>query len=208
MSILSDRDIGYMLEPGGGLKIDPLYEPIQPTSVDLRLGNQAIVPADIQERIVDPMMGVISQPGTKLIEDSLYLFPGMFILGETLEYVELPPHLVGILMGKSSMARIGLQIESAGYVDPGWKGRLTLEIKNLGPYTIRLRPGMLIAQIRFEPIYAPVDEYEQGPIHAYGDPDVNSHYQGAMTVQSARFDRRPKLAAPETPARTELTQPD
>jgi dCTP deaminase len=73
-----------------------------------------------------------------------------FLLVTTLEWIEIGDLLAGILVGKSSLARLGLQVESAGYIDPGYKGCPTLELKNLGPYDIILRPGMPIAHLRVE----------------------------------------------------------
>lgn len=183
MGILSDRDIRSRLKPGGGLVVEPLYEPIQPASIDLRLGDQIIIP--LGGHIIDPGLGlgVRDRPQDFVTH---YLEPGGFVLGCTLERVEIPPHLIGHLEGKSSLARFGLQIESAGYVDPGWKGRLTLEIKNLGLDTIVLRPGMLICQIRFEIVIA--DDRPGHPEGLYGDPGLNSHYQGAETVQAGQLE--------------------
>lgn len=184
MGVLSDRDIGWQLEHGD-LVVIPLFEPIQPTSIDLRLGDRIIIPKG--GHIIDPQeyLGTTDSPRSWTHH---VLTPGEFLLGSTLEHVEIPPHLVGILVGKSSLARFGLQIESAGYVDPGWKGRLTLEIKNLGLDSIVLRPGMPICQIRFEMVVA--NDRPGRPEHLYGDPALNSHYQGAETVQVGRLERQ------------------
>lgn len=188
VGILADRDIEFQLERGG-LEIRPLSLPLQPTSVDLRLHDQLRYLT--AGETVDPR-----KPGevTTTIRDlDLHILnPGEFVLGATLEWIEVPTHLVGIVMGKSSLARIGLQVEAAGYVDPGWKGRLTLELKNLGPCRIILSAGMLIAQIRFERLD------QNPPRHGYGDPEVGSHYQGSRGPIGGRFGR--ELGPLGTPA--------
>lgn len=194
MGILSDRDIRWQLDHGH-LVVDPLYEPMQPASIDLRLGNQIILPKG--GHIIDPQenLGTTDSPRPWNMH---VLTPGEFVLGSTLEYVQIPPHLVGHLEGKSSLARFGLQIECAGYVDPGWRGRLTLEIKNLGLDIIILRPGMLICQIRFEMMIA--GDRPGRPERLYGDPALNSHYQGAETVQVGQLGAPPSL--PQSDRRT------
>jgi len=198
MGILSDREIEWMMEKEG-LVIEPILLPIQSASVDLRLGNNILRQSSGQ--VVDPVHGRIPDESVKPMGNKHYLFPGQWLLAETLEYIEIPPSLVGILVGKSSLARFGLQIESAGYVDPGWKGVLTLEIKNLGEYTIVLRPEMMICQIRFEPVVGlPVQ-------HPYGHPALNSHYQGSQGVQAGRSDPQPGHAEPDRPARTRSSSP-
>lgn len=181
MGILSDRDIEWQLEHGG-LEIRPLSLPIQPTSVDLRLGDELryLTAGQILDTR-DP--GEVLTTLRSLDDHTHMLNPGEFVLGATLEWIDLPTHLVGIVMGKSSLARMGLQVEASGYVDPGWKGRLTLELKNLGPGRIVLVRGMPIAQIRF-------DRLDQNPpLHPYGDPEIGSHYQGSQGPVGARFGR-------------------
>lgn len=158
--ILNDKNIEHFLEIGS-LIIEPRPEIVQPTSVDLHLSRNVI--NDVNEEIT-------------MREHAGYrLRPGEFILASTVEWVELPPWLVGILMGKSTLARMGVQVEAAGYVDPGWKGRLTLEIKNLSEVNnVVLFAGMKICQIRFEQCAAPK--------HLYGDPALRSHYQHSSST--------------------------
>lgn len=162
--ILGNQAI-YSAIKQGKIGITPLLEPLQPTSVDLRLFHV-----------------IIAESGTihTLTESDTYdLYPGEFVLASTQEIVSLPTeYLVGILMGKSSLARLGIQVEAAGYVDPGWHGRLTLEIKNLTRDTIlALQPGMKICQIRFEAAV--------GVSLLYGDAELSSHYQDASGPQRA-----------------------
>lgn len=162
----------------GRLIVKPLLEPVQPTSIDLRLGNSIIVPKG--GHIIDPMygMGTSDVPKRLRFDQQYILYPGKVVLAATLETVVIPPDIIGILVGKSSLARLFLQIEAAGFVDPAWEGKLTLEIKNLGEDTFVLRPGMPICQIVFQWL-------DNIPTNLYGDPILNSHYQGSIQVQSA-----------------------
>src|SRR5262245_58367741 len=175
MSHLSDRAIAsYLLD--GSLVIDPILTPLQPASVDLRLGPviHHLVPGLFDPRKQDtPTM-------TEDIVETLMLGPGQFALAATYEWIEIPPGLVGIVTGKSTLARVGLQVEAAGYVDPGWKGHLTLELTNLGPLMLVLAVGMPICQIRF-------DFLTESPEHLYGDPALGSHYQESVGPVGARF---------------------
>jgi dCTP deaminase len=171
MGWLTDRDIRQQLATTQ-LVITPLFEPIQPASVDLRLSDQIILPGS--DYVIDPALG-LKAPDSPPITFPVYeLEPGEFVLGSTLEWVEVPPHLMGLLVGKSTLARIGLQVEAAGLADPGWKGRLTLEIKNLGNDVLVLRPGMPICQIYFLTPFV-----DRPPEHVYGNPLLKSRYQGS-----------------------------
>lgn len=170
MSVLSDRDIERWMQNGYiEMGVDPLVirplgaDALQPASVDLRLGAVIkIAQADGTHR------------AHHLIDDGPYLLArGVFVLAATLEYVEIPSGLVGILVGKSSRAREGFAIEDAGYVDPGWRGELTLELDNRSPAPRWLHHGMYICQIRFEPLVTPsrrlyVGQYQDsaGPVES------------------------------------------
>lgn len=195
--MLSDQDIQWMLDHER-LKISPLAEPIQSVSVDLRVGTHYLESPGGQ--IIDPARGLgplPQRPHSLNLEDGYCLGPGDFLLVSTLEWVELPPHLVGFVCGKSTMARFGLQVEAAGLVDPGWKGNLTLELKNMGTDIIVLRPGMKIAQIYFLGVQSEVNRL-------YGDEDLNSHYQGSVGVRSGVVDALPSRTgssalAPDAP---------
>lgn len=156
--ILSDRSIALALV-SGELVVDPLYLPIQPASIDLCLGKEWIFDGRLES-----------------LTDFIVLFPGEFVNVCTWEWVEIPPNLVGILVGKSSWARKGLQVESAGYVDPGWKGRLTLELKNLGKDRLTIPVGGPIAQLRLETLTLKA-------LYPYGHKSLNSHFQCATTVE-------------------------
>ncbi|HCH35205.1 MAG TPA: dCTP deaminase, partial [Dehalococcoidia bacterium] len=105
-------------------------------------------------------------------DDPFMLHPGEFVLGSTLEHVEVPSDLVARLEGKSSLGRIGLLIHStAGYVDPGWKGHLTLELSNVSNFPITLYHRMKIGQISFLKLTTPADVL-------YGSAELGSKYQG------------------------------
>jgi dCTP deaminase len=179
MTQLSNRAIqSYLLS--GEIVIDPLLTPVQPASVDLRLGPSF---SALQRGLFDPAKQ--ASPEVTACEGTYYLLgPDQFVLAVTQEWIEIPGFLSGVVTGKSSLARIGLQVEAAGYVDAGWKGRLTLEIKNLGPMLVALRAGMPICQIRFEYL-------SEVPEHLYGDPVLGSHYQGSTGPVSAVFSPLP-----------------
>ena len=144
MSVLADRDIRAELE-AGRVRIDP-YDPsdLQPSSVDLHLDKSFRVFRNNRYAFIDPRQ---PQPDlTELLaiegDEPFILHPGEFVLGQTLEWVELPDDLVARLEGRSSLGRLGLLIHStAGYVDPGWKGTLTLELSNVANLPIALYAG-------------------------------------------------------------------
>ena len=111
------------------------------------------------------------------------LHPGEFVLASTLEHIELPGDLVARLEGKSSLGRIGLLIHStAGYVDPGWKGHLTLELSNVANLPVTLYQGMKIGQISYLRLSTPAD-------NLYGDPVLGSKYQGQTEPTASRMHR-------------------
>lgn len=161
MSVLSDLSIRAHLETGR-LVIEPLGEnAVQPSSVDLRLGS---------------LVRLARRDGTHLDYDvrsrGQYLYQGDFALAATLETVTLPDDLAGQLAGRSTTARRGLIVESAGFVDPGWSGELTLELTNLSPAPVLLRCGMPIAQLILTRTTTPAER-------PYGSDGLGSHYQGS-----------------------------
>jgi dCTP deaminase len=193
MSVLSDRDIRAELE-AGRVRIDP-YDPadLQPSSVDLHLDRSFRVFRNNRYAFIDPRM---PQPDlTELLtigdDEPFVLHPGEFVLGQTLEWVELPDDLVSRLEGKSSLGRLGLLIHStAGYVDPGWKGNLTLELSNVANLPIALYYGMRIGQISFFRMSSPVER-------PYGSRELGSKYQGqsepTASASHADFERGRKV---------------
>ena len=162
---LCDRDIRY--EMTTGLVITPVEDiQFQPASVDLRLGNELRTPDD----------GVLY----RLTATGFVLQPFAFLLGDTLEYLEIPPYLSAELYGKSSLGRIGLQVHcTAGFVDPGFKGTLTLELSTLSEQGIVLRPGMPVGQLCIDQMSGPADR-------PYGHPELKSKYMSQSGPTLAR----------------------
>lgn len=152
--ILSDRSIAEQLA-AGGIVIDPLGEnAMQPSSVDLRVDRYFRVFRNDTTPYIDPKQA--QEDLTELVEvpdgggGAFILHPGEFVLGSTLERVALGQDLVARLEGKSSLGRLGLLIHStAGFVDAGWDGHLTLELSNVANLPIAIYPGMKIGQISF-----------------------------------------------------------
>jgi dCTP deaminase len=185
VSVLSDRDIRVAIE-AGEVAIRP-YDPadLQPSSVDLHLDRSFRVFRNNRYPYIDVRA---PQPDlTELLavadDEPFVLHPGEFVLGQTLEWVELPNDLVARLEGKSSLGRLGLLIHStAGYVDPGWKGNLTLELSNVANLPIALYSGMKIGQISFFKMSSPVDR-------PYGSPSLGSKYQGQSEPTASAFHR-------------------
>src|SRR3954471_10367014 len=174
MAVLSDRDIRAAMQ-AGRVRIDP-YDPacLQPSSIDLHLDSDFRVFRNNRYPYIDvrapqpDLTDLVSIHG----DEPFILHPGEFVLGQTLEWVELPDDLVARLEGRSSLGRLGLLIHStAGYVDPGWKGNLTLELSNVANLPIALYFGMRIGQISFFRMSSPVER-------PYGSKELGSKYQG------------------------------
>jgi len=180
---LSDRSIREQLQ-AGRIVIDPLdADNIQPSSVDLRLDRYFRVFRNHTMRVIDVKED--QEELTELVEisddDGFILHPGEFVLGSTAERVALPDDLVARLEGKSSLGRLGLLIHStAGFVDAGWDGYLTLELSNVANLPITLYPGMKIGQISFLQMTTPADI-------PYGSSQVGSKYQGQRGPTPSRY---------------------
>ena len=181
--VLSDRTIKEELARGR-IVISPLNpEDIQPASVDLHLDGQVLVFANSRRPYIDVKESLedLTQMVEIQEESPFILHPGEFVLGSTLENIELPDDLVARLEGKSSLGRIGLVIHStAGFVDPGWKGHLTLELSNLARLPITLYKGMKIGQISYLRLTTPADRL-------YGSKSLGSKYQGQTVPTASRF---------------------
>ena len=133
-------------------------------------------------------------------DEPFILHPGEFVLGQTLEWVELPDDLVARLEGKSSLGRLGLLIHStAGYVDPGWKGNLTLELSNVANLPIALYRGMKIGQISFFRMSSPVER-------PYGSKELGSKYQGQSSPTESAFYRDFETRSPVGQGRAATTR--
>ena len=185
MSVLADRDIRAALQEGR-IRVDP-YDPacLQPSSVDLHLDREFRVFHNHRYPHIDPRMeqSDLTELTTVDGDEPFILHPGEFVLGQTLEWVELPDDIVARLEGKSSLGRLGLLIHStAGYVDPGWRGNLTLELSNVSNLPIALYPGMRIGQISFLVLSSPVER-------PYGSPGLGSKYQGQSEPTESAFHR-------------------
>ena len=172
--LLSDRDLRAELD-AGRVGLDP-YDPamIQPSSVDVRLDRYFRVFENHRYPHIDPAE---EQPGlTELVEaradEAFILHPGEFVLASTYEVVTLPDDIAGRLEGKSSLGRLGLLTHStAGFIDPGFSGHVTLELSNVATLPIKLWPGMKIGQLCLFRLSSPAE-------HPYGSSVYGSRYQG------------------------------
>jgi len=181
--ILSDRELKERLARGD-LIVDPLHEPdvqIQPASIDLRLGGvflrgrDGTGPIDSHAPPPDLHDEVRVAPGEPLV-----LGPGDFVLGSTLERVSVPRDLVARVEGRSSIGRLALLIHAtAGFIDPGFEGEITLELANLGRLPVVLHPGMRVCQIAFHQLSSPVER-------PYG-PTRGSKYHGQEGPTASRM---------------------
>lgn len=181
--ILSDHTIREEIE-AGRILIDP-FDPsnVQPSSVDLRLDSLFRVFVNHHTPVID-----VKKPHDDLTElreikpdDAFMLHPGEFVLGSTLEVVGVPDDLVGRLEGKSSLGRLGLLIHStAGFIDAGFEGHVTLELSNVATLPITLYPGMKIGQISFLRMTTPADT-------PYGASELGSKYKGQRGPTPSRY---------------------
>ncbi len=181
--VLSDHTIKQELEKGR-IVVKPLGTGcIQPASIDVHLDQRFLVFRNSRKTFIDIREDVSDLMEMVEIDDTtpFILHPGEFVLASTLEYVELPDDLVARLEGKSSLGRIGLLIHStAGYVDPGWKGHLTLELSNVANLPIALYYRMKIGQMSYLRLSAPAD-------NPYGSPVLGSKYQGQTDPTASRM---------------------
>lgn len=169
--ILSDKTINKMIREKT-LVIQPLTEEqIQPASVDIRLGNTYSVVDDTPSGIIS----LESKIGYKTITADTYLIlPGQFVLATTMEYFELPDNLTAFVEGRSSLGRMGLFIQNAGWVDPGFKGEITLELYNANRCAIELKSGRRVGQL----VFAELDDHALNP--------YNGKYQGQTGATGSR----------------------
>jgi dCTP deaminase len=181
--ILSDRTIREQLA-AGRIGIDPFDDScVQPSSVDLRLDSLFRVFLNHTMPVIDVKQDL--EDLTRLVEieagDAFILHPGEFVLGSTSERVTLPDDLVARIEGKSSLGRLGLLIHStAGFIDAGFSGHITLELSNVANLPITLYPGMKIGQVSFLAMTTPADV-------PYGSSKVGSKYQGQRGPTPSRY---------------------
>jgi dCTP deaminase len=184
--ILSDRDILDRLA-GGDLAIEPLEDPelqVQPASVDLRLGREFLEFQRANIPCIHPTSeGELEEyvEETVVAEDGEFvLHPGDFVLGTTLERVEIPPDLIAHVQGRSSLGRLAVVIHAtAGVIDPGYRGQITLELSNLGTAPVALTPGMRISQVIFTELTSAAER-------PYGT-ERGSKYQDQAGPQASRI---------------------
>jgi dCTP deaminase len=181
--VLSDRSIRQEIEDGR-IVIDPYDERlVQPSSVDVRVDRRFRVFRNSRYPYIDvrQQMEELTEPVSIEGDEPFILHPGEFVLGQTLERISLPDDLVARLEGKSSLGRLGLLIHStAGFVDPGFSGNITLELSNVANLPITIYHGMPIGQISFMRMDQPVE-------HPYGSGENASKYQGQGEPTPSRY---------------------
>ena len=184
--ILSDTDILGRLRDGD-LVVEPLADPdlqVQPASVDLRLGHEFLefrrtnipcIHPNSEREVDDYVSETVVDEGGEFI-----LHPGDFVLGTTMERVEIPADLIAHVQGRSSLGRLAIVIHAtAGIIDPGYRGQITLELSNLGAAPVALSPGMRISQVLFTELKNPAER-------PYGS-ERGSKYQDQAGPQASRI---------------------
>ena len=172
--LLSDRDIAAEIK-SGRVKVDP-FDPkmIQPSSVDVRLDRFFRVFENHRYEVIDPSIeqSELTREVAVAPEDFFILHPGEFVLASTYEVITLPDDIAGRLEGKSSLGRLGLLTHStAGFIDPGFSGHITLELSNVANLPVKLYPGMKIGQLCLIKLSSSAE-------HPYGSALYGSRYQG------------------------------
>lgn len=190
MVIFSDRTIKESIA-AGRILIDPYEESmVQPSSVDLRCDSHFRVFENHRYAVIDPKapQDDLTSPVEASDEEPFILHPGEFVLGSSLEIVGLADDIVARLEGKSSLGRLGLLIHStAGFIDPGFKGQVTLELSNVSNLPIAIYPGMKIGQVSFYQLSTAAE-------NPYGSAGAGSKYQGQTgpTPSRAHYDFHPQ----------------
>ena len=180
--LLSDRDIKTQID-AGRIALDPLdLGLMQPSSIDVRLDRFFRLFDNHKYPYIDPREQ--QDDLTRLVEvksdEAFILHPGEFVLGSTFEYVTLPDDIAARLEGKSSLGRLGLLTHStAGFVDPGFQGHVTLELSNVASLPIKLGPGMKIGQLCFFQLSSASE-------NPYGTSAYGSRYQGQRGPTASR----------------------
>jgi len=190
--ILSDRDIRRRLEDGS-LVVEPLADPdlqIQPASIDLRLGREFL---EFRRSNIPSIHPNSEREVEEYVEETVIdadaefvVHPGDFVLGTTVERVEVPEDLVAHVEGRSSLGRLAIVVHAtAGLADPGYRGQITLELSNLGTAPVALSPGMRVSQLTFTQLSSPADR-------PYGS-DRGSKYQEQTGPQASRVGDDPEF---------------
>ena len=172
--LLSDRDIAAEIK-SGRVKVEP-FDPkmIQPSSVDVRLDRFFRVFENHRYEVIDPSIeqSELTREVAVAPDDFFILHPGEFVLASTYEVITLPDDIAGRLEGKSSLGRLGLLTHStAGFIDPGFSGHITLELSNVANLPVKLYPGMKIGQLCLIKLTSAAE-------HPYGSAVYGSRYQG------------------------------
>jgi dCTP deaminase len=172
--LLSDRDIREQVN-SGRVRVEPFdVEMIQPSSVDVRLDRFFRVFENHKYSVIDPSaeQGELTREVVVAPDEFFVLHPGEFVLASTYEVISLPDDIAGRLEGKSSLGRLGLLTHStAGFIDPGFSGHITLELSNVANLPVKLFPGMKIGQLCLIKLSSPAE-------HPYGSALYGSRYQG------------------------------
>ncbi|GAA0453033.1 dCTP deaminase [Halococcus dombrowskii] len=198
--ILADGDIRRRLD-AGELVIEPLADPelqIQPASVDLRLGREFLEFQRTNIPCIHPNSeNEVDEYVTETVVDEggeFILHPGDFVLGTTVEHVGVPDDLIARVEGRSSLGRLAIVIHAtAGIVDPGYQGQVTLELSNLGTAPVALTPGMRISQVIFT-------ELKNAAEVPYGD-ERGSKYQGQVGPQASKIGNDDEFGGSQRPER-------
>ncbi len=172
--LLSDRDIRAEIT-AGRVKVEPFTEAmVQPSSVDVRLDRFFRVFENHKYSVIDPSTEQpdLTREVAVTADEFFILHPGEFVLASTYEVITLPDDIAGRLEGKSSLGRLGLLTHStAGFIDPGFSGHITLELSNVANLPVKLFPGMKIGQLCLIKLSSPAE-------HPYGSAVYGSRYQG------------------------------
>jgi len=172
--LLSDRDIRAEIT-AGRVKVEPFTEAmVQPSSVDVRLDRFFRVFENHKYSVIDPSteQPELTREVAVTADEFFILHPGEFVLASTYEVITLPDDIAGRLEGKSSLGRLGLLTHStAGFIDPGFSGHITLELSNVANLPVKLFPGMKIGQLCLIKLSSPTE-------HPYGSAVYGSRYQG------------------------------
>jgi dCTP deaminase len=181
--ILSDRTLREQIAKGR-IIIEPFDDSfVQPSSIDVRISNLFRVFRNYTAGVIDVKkdMATLTEPVEIEADGVFMLHPGEFVLGSTLERIGVPDDLVGRIEGKSSLGRLGLIIHStAGFIDAGFDGHITLELTNIATLPITLYPGMKIGQVSFMQMTTPADK-------PYGSGARGSKYQGQRGPTPSRY---------------------
>ena len=170
--ILSDKAIISLIDKGS-LVIQPLEKKqVQPASIDIRLGNTFSIVEDTSAGIVTFDKPIVYK---EITSERYLLLPGQFVLATTIEYINLPKDLTAFVEGRSSLGRMGLFIQNAGWVDPGFSGEITLELYNANRCAIELQAGWRIGQL----VFAKMDQAARKP--------YNGKYQGQKGAVGSRI---------------------